>query len=327
MNPPQPISSQDHNTPDGRTGVGSDRAEVRGRGASALEHPPAGANGNAAVEVVRETDSAASTMRFAALLGQRLQPGDVVALSGDLGAGKTCFVRGLARGLGLSDRAVSSPTFVLVQEYEPTAGSGSNDGRTPTPLVHIDAYRMQGLDELETIGWEEFIRRRETVIAVEWAERISDGLPGDRVEVEIEHAADAAAAAAATEPATEHAVESTRRRILVRGIGAAAAAVRNLSSALAAGAEGRLQTESNVGADVPAASAASTPTSPASGPGTSTLRCPICREPADASLRYGPFCSRRCQLVDLGRWMGGQYVTSRPIDDPFNSDEDEGSGA
>ena len=123
------------------------------------------------------THSEAETHALAARLAHTLRPGMVVALDGPLGAGKTAFVRGLAEGLGAVGNAVSSPTFVIVQEYATTAA----------PLVHVDAYRMSSPDELETIGWDEMIARRDVVIAVEWAARLADALPPDAVHVQIKY--------------------------------------------------------------------------------------------------------------------------------------------
>lgn len=99
-------------------------------------------------------------------LGRRLSPGAVVAFTGDLGAGKTAFTRGLARGLGIPGR-VTSPTFTIVNEYE--------GGRLP--LFHFDLYRLGGSDELFDIGWEDYLRRG-GVCAVEWSEKVSDALEG-----------------------------------------------------------------------------------------------------------------------------------------------------
>jgi tRNA threonylcarbamoyladenosine biosynthesis protein TsaE len=124
------------------------------------------------------TNDEAETRRVAAELATRLRPGDVVALDGDLGAGKTCFVRGLAEGLGIEGRVVSSPTFVICQEY------GSD---RPVPLIHIDAYRVADVDELETIGFDEILKRGDTIVAIEWASRISAALPPASVRVRLEH--------------------------------------------------------------------------------------------------------------------------------------------
>ncbi len=123
--------------------------------------------------------SEAETERIAAALAGGLQAGTVVALHGDLGAGKTRFVRGLAIGLGHDPDLVSSPTFVIEHRYQ-AAGA--------VPLVHIDAYRIANSDDLQTIGWDELVAAREAIMAVEWAERISSELPAARcVHVHLRH--------------------------------------------------------------------------------------------------------------------------------------------
>lgn len=132
------------------------------------------------MSVTRVTShSPEETIRVARTLAARLRPGDLVALEGPLGAGKTCFVRGLAEGLGLDPREVSSPTFLLCQEYENESG---------LRLAHLDGYRLAGPDDLETIGWDEIQRAEGTVIAVEWADRLGAMLPPERVTVRLAHA-------------------------------------------------------------------------------------------------------------------------------------------
>jgi tRNA threonylcarbamoyladenosine biosynthesis protein TsaE len=115
------------------------------------------------------------TEAFAEVFAARLDPGDVVALEGDLGAGKTCFVRGLARGLGTDPADVSSPTFVSMQRY----GGGR------VPLVHVDAWRMHSAEDLETIGWDELVAARDSVIAVEWPSKVLAALPARRIDVTL----------------------------------------------------------------------------------------------------------------------------------------------
>ena len=110
-------------------------------------------------------------------LAARLKAGDVVAYRGDLGAGKTVFTRGLARGLGCTGR-VSSPTFTIVNEHE---------GRLP--LFHFDLYRLGDGEELFDIGWEDYLSRP-GVCAVEWSERVEDALPPGTVVVTIERRPD-----------------------------------------------------------------------------------------------------------------------------------------
>ena len=105
-------------------------------------------------------------------LGQALSPGTVVAYTGGLGMGKTAFTRGLARGLGCTER-VTSPTFTLVNEYP---------GRIP--LFHFDVYRLSGSDALYDIGWDDYLDRG-GVCAVEWSENIADALPEDTVFVRL----------------------------------------------------------------------------------------------------------------------------------------------
>lgn len=116
----------------------------------------------------------ADTERAGEALARTLPGGSVVALYGDLGAGKTAFVRGMARGMGLTCR-VSSPTFTIVNEY-----TGEN-GRE---LLHFDMYRLNGADELYNIGWDDYLAR-DAVCAVEWSENIQDALDGSEVTVRI----------------------------------------------------------------------------------------------------------------------------------------------
>ena len=106
-------------------------------------------------------------------LAEKLPGGSVVAMYGDLGAGKTAFVRGMAKGMGLSCR-VSSPTFTIVNEY-----LGERD------LIHFDMYRLSSADELFDIGWEDYLSRG-AVCAVEWSENVQDAFFGDEVVVRIE---------------------------------------------------------------------------------------------------------------------------------------------
>jgi tRNA threonylcarbamoyladenosine biosynthesis protein TsaE len=127
--------------------------------------------------LVLETRSAAETRAVGQALGALLTGGEVVALGGALGAGKTCFVQGLAAGLGVSgDEPVISPTFVLLREYA---------GRLR--LHHLDAYRLAGPDELYDLGFAE-LAAAGGVVAIEWAERVAALLPADACCVELEHA-------------------------------------------------------------------------------------------------------------------------------------------
>jgi len=112
------------------------------------------------------TNSPAETEALGAALGRVLTPGTVIAYRGDLGAGKTAFTRGLARGLGYSD-PVTSPTYTIVNEYL--------GGRLP--LFHFDMYRLRSSEDLWDIGWEDYLDRG-GVCAVEWSENVEDALEG-----------------------------------------------------------------------------------------------------------------------------------------------------
>jgi tRNA threonylcarbamoyladenosine biosynthesis protein TsaE len=123
------------------------------------------------------TTSEKETETLGEQLARRLLPGAVVLLYGELGAGKTALVRGLARGLGASTDDVSSPTFTLIQEY---AGTG-------VTLYHVDLYRLSPR-EVDDLGLEELVAG-DGIVAIEWAERWA-GRPDDVCEVWIEHAGD-----------------------------------------------------------------------------------------------------------------------------------------
>ena len=124
------------------------------------------------------SNSAQETEALGERLAAVLRPGDVVAYTGDLGAGKTAFTRGLARGLGVTDR-VTSPTFTIVNEYE--------GGRLP--LFHFDLYRMESPEELFDIGWEDYLARG-GVCAVEWSEHAEGAFEEEPIWVDIRRGAD-----------------------------------------------------------------------------------------------------------------------------------------
>ena len=119
------------------------------------------------------TNSPAETEYIGAALGKIIEPGAVIAYRGDLGAGKTAFTRGLAKGLGCTE-IVTSPTYTIVNEYL--------GGRCP--LFHFDMYRLGSSDELFDIGWEDYLARN-GVCAVEWSENVEDALEEDTIRIDI----------------------------------------------------------------------------------------------------------------------------------------------
>ncbi|HPD28594.1 MAG TPA: tRNA (adenosine(37)-N6)-threonylcarbamoyltransferase complex ATPase subunit type 1 TsaE [Phycisphaerae bacterium] len=136
-----------------------------------------------------------ATRRLGRRLGSALQAGDLVALIGPLGSGKTTLVKGIAAGAGVADsRQVNSPTFVIVNEYE--------TGLSPAPRIyHIDAYRLRGGGDLESLGFDEMLSLG--AVLIEWADRVQGVLPSSRLEISIEP------------------VDENRRRFLCRAFGSA----------------------------------------------------------------------------------------------------------
>jgi tRNA threonylcarbamoyladenosine biosynthesis protein TsaE len=126
---------------------------------------------------VIHTASAEETAAAGERLGRALPPGAVVALTGELGAGKTCFIQGVVRGLGVERRA-TSPTFVLVNEY-----------RGRVPVRHVDLYRVDRLAEIEDLGLAE-VFGRDAVTLVEWADKLGPLLPASAIRVHIDGVGD-----------------------------------------------------------------------------------------------------------------------------------------
>ena len=145
-------------------------------------------------EMVISTQSAEQTRQLAARLAALLRAGDFVALIGPLGAGKTCFVQGLGEGLNV-EGLVRSPTFVLMRLH-PAAGEA--------PLCHADAYRLASAEELIDLGLDDWLD--ESVVALEWADRVREALPAERIQVEISY-------------------EGEGRRLEITGIGERAAEI------------------------------------------------------------------------------------------------------
>lgn len=118
------------------------------------------------------TGSPEETQRVAQELCRTLAPGAVLALYGELGAGKTCFIQGLAEGLGV-EQAVSSPTFTIINEY-----------RSEPPLYHVDLYRIRSEDEALNLGLDEYLYGN-GITAIEWAERVESLLPAKTIRIHL----------------------------------------------------------------------------------------------------------------------------------------------
>ncbi len=138
-----------------------------------------------------ETHTTEATRQWGERLGRLLRPGDIIALIGDLGTGKTMLTQGIAQGLGIAPSSVTSPSFVLMKEYRA--------GRIP--LYHIDVYRLDGFPEMQRMGYEDYLTPQ-SVAVIEWAQKLGSILPAEHLAVEMEHAG-----------------ESTRR-LTIRAIGA-----------------------------------------------------------------------------------------------------------
>lgn len=117
------------------------------------------------------------TMTVGESIAKTLKPGGFIGLSGELGAGKTVFAKGVAKGLGVKGyRYVNSPSFVIIKEY-----------KGKFPLYHFDVYRLESTDDLDTVGYEEYFYGK-GVTVVEWADKIKGILPDNRIDVKISHA-------------------------------------------------------------------------------------------------------------------------------------------
>ena len=130
---------------------------------------------------VFQSHSVEETERIAGRLARTLPAGTCIALEGDLGAGKTQFVRGMVAGLGGNPRQVASPTFILIRRYDI---DGKSAARAPTHVFHLDAYRVAGEQEMEDIGFQELLAQ-EGIVVVEWASRVAALLPRGHIQVHL----------------------------------------------------------------------------------------------------------------------------------------------
>jgi tRNA threonylcarbamoyladenosine biosynthesis protein TsaE len=195
---------------------------------------------------VIETPSPESTERVGRALALELEPGACVLLHGDLGAGKTCMVRGLAAGLGCDPGVVHSPTFTVMNRYPGSLAS----------LVHVDAYRIGNAEELRDAGVQ--TGATDAVLAIEWPDRARGLEIEDAVHVSI-------------------------------------TATGEVSRSI------RIETQQGTLPERLAAALAPRP-------------CPSCQAPVGPFEPDWPFCQARCRAADLGRWFGGHYQITRPLE-------------
>jgi tRNA threonylcarbamoyladenosine biosynthesis protein TsaE len=241
-----------------------------------------------------ESHSEQQTVELAAALSACLEGGEIIALEGPLGSGKTCFVRGVAQGLGINPAQVSSPTFVICHEYmadQPASVSEqaetSDANSRISTLIHIDAYRIAGsTDELETLGWTELLESNEregTIIAIEWPSRIADEMKKlpRRIDVAIEH------------------IDEHSRRLT---IAAAFEIMQRLRSVIvpASNPESRQAAAAGLATKIQHPKA--------------DFKCRTCGRPVAEAAPTFPFCSKRCKLADLGQWFSEGYRVSRPTE-------------
>ena len=142
---------------------------------------------NTKIEII--SVSADQTSEIARFIGGKLRKGDILALSGELGSGKTCFTGGLARGLGVDEKyQITSPTFTLINEYP-----------ARFKLYHFDVYRLNGYSEFEDLGYEEYFCS-DGIVVIEWAEKIVKILPADTFFISFEY------------------IDENRRKIIIKGL-------------------------------------------------------------------------------------------------------------
>lgn len=127
------------------------------------------------------THSPEETIKYGRILAKKLKGGEVIGLSGDLGGGKTTFVKGLAQGLGIKE-TITSPTFVLLKEYKLRPKGHLRGGL----LVHMDAYRVESENDLKSIGIEDYLVRSNVILVIEWAEKIKKYLPKNTIYIKFE---------------------------------------------------------------------------------------------------------------------------------------------
>lgn len=232
------------------------------------------------------TTSEDETIALGIALGRLLRSGDVLGLDGELGAGKTRLVRGIAEGLSLEPAQVSSPTYVLIHEYTLPLGAAAGESGTSrfveTPLYHVDAYRLSGPDDLDSLGWER-VMEGFGVVVIEWFERIADGLREEPSlgRMRIQHEPDSGRRLDLLAPA------SWTLRPEWKG-------VKLLADLTGCG-----------------------------GLAPGWAACPVTGKPVSPESPTFPFVDEQARMADLGRWLTGQYTLSRELTEEDLSDAAE----
>jgi len=279
-----------------------------------------------------ETSSESQTIELGRAIGSLLEPGDFVTLDGELGAGKTRLTRGIVAGAGLPTSQVSSPTFCIAQEYTPAGVESSSPAAAPSlpAIIHVDAYRLRGVDELETVGWDELVGARRSLsdrpaVVIEWASRIEPALPPTRLNVRLDHvdsASDLAPAIMHPEdmeraPDPSQTPIHTDARSFILDIPDAWTtrsswpAVRARLGAFEIGHH-NMTTPSSSGSERPASLSA-----------VNWPKCPVTGKPVSPDSPTFPFFDDRARLADLNKWLTGSYVVSREITDKDDDIEPE----
>ena len=169
-----------------------------------------GTTAHAGQATTLELPDADATRALGARLAELLRAGDLVILTGDLGAGKTTLTQGIGAALGIRGQ-VASPTFIIAREHPPVPGP---DGRRGPALVHVDAYRLGGLDELDALDLDSSLE--ESVTVVEWGRGLAEALTEDRLEIDLARPRGAGPAADGADPEDP---ESGTRHATIRAVG------------------------------------------------------------------------------------------------------------
>lgn len=135
----------------------------------------------------RVTSSAQETEQLGEAFAKKLRIGDVVALFGELGSGKTTFVQGLSKGLGVRRRIIS-PTFIIVRSYELKTQNSKlkTTAQSAKLFYHVDLYRIEDRNELQGLGLQEILRDKDSIVAIEWAQKMGEFLPEDRWDIRFD---------------------------------------------------------------------------------------------------------------------------------------------